>query len=386
MKHPVYTIIIIIIISITFCTENPTNIDPEDQLEIVDNNLSALVKIENVLNIDIGGAETNFKFRVISTNSEDSLLLQNRTVMWDFDSDGVFDTEWLSSDSTKKIFSELGKHNITAKVLFDSNKTALASIAVYSQPTTYILPGDTSRVIHEICYSPDEENILFIWDDGGSYHNVFTMDTFGNNVECITCDFEQTGCRHYVKVSPDSKYLSYTNNGIALLNRGTNTEIIISQNSYHSLEKIFSNDSKHLLFYNTDGIHSYNILTKKDTLILKDVYYVSSVLGTNKVAYINYKNDVSNLWFYDMDTKENELIYSQLPTDGNFQLLKNNKVIYFTESHELYFPNSQKLCKINTTEFRIFQGWPSAIKLDGSEVLFAANRALLKISLPTDLQ
>lgn len=118
MKHPIYTVIVIILISITYCTDNPTNVEDVDKgvQEKVDANLNSLIKMENVLNIDIGGENTEFKFKIITVDSNDSPILEDRTVMWDYDSDGVFDTEWLQSDSTKMVFSELGKYNITAKV------------------------------------------------------------------------------------------------------------------------------------------------------------------------------------------------------------------------------------------------------------------------------
>lgn len=386
MKHPIYALFLIIIILITFCTENPIETIENDTQEIIDDNLNALIKIENTLNIDIGGENTEFKFKVTTVDSNDLQILSNRAVMWDFESDGIFDTEWLPSDTTKKVFSELGKHNITAKVQFDSNKVGICSLEFYSQPSTYIMPGDTNCVVHEFCYGNDEEKIFFVWCDGGGPHNVFSMERNGSNVECITCNFEQEHCRHYVASSKDGKYLAYTYEGLQLLNTETKIETQVSdiRPSYEAFS--FSEDNKELLFLQTDGIHSYNLVTKKDSIILTENSVFSTVPGTNLIAFKKYQNKTASLWYYNLSTTQSELIYSNLPSSGRFQILQNENIIYFLEAHELFNLNSGNLYKISDTQFEIFESWPSSITLDGSEVLLSADRALLKITLPSDLQ
>ena len=108
--------------------------------------------------------------------------------------------------------------------------------------------------------------------------------------------------------------------------------------------------------------------------------------GTNLISFKKYKNKIASLWYYNLSTTQSELIYSNLPSWGRFQILENENIIYFLEAHELFSLISGKLYKIGDTQLEIFEYWPSSITLDGSEVLLSADRALLKITLPSDLQ
>jgi len=393
MKNVKPILLVLISILLTFCKDNPTQVI-ENIPETVDNIFSSLIKIEN--SIDIGGEKTNFNFKVIAKSESDSNLILDRKIKWDFDSDGVFDTEWIEADTISNIFTDIGKHNITANIMLDSNKIAVCSSFVYSQPIINFSQIDTTYVVHEMCYSHDEEKIFFAW--GGYPHKIYSMDKDGNNIECITCNLDSEDCRHYPSASPDGKYIAYDyKHRLNILDLETKIEKQLST-VFYSNSNIFTNDSKYCLLTNPDNreIQLIDIENGKDSLLIKSSHkiFASPIPNENKIAYYEYDTEYSypitysniKLYFYDLEKKQIFKTYDDIPLVGNYQVLAGANAIYFTELHILYFLETGNSYKIDATEYRIWEYWQSAISKHGNEILFAANRGLIKFSLPTDLE
>lgn len=395
MKHQIYALILAIIFSITFCTDSPTEPIKNDTQEIVDANLSNLFEVKEADGIDIGSIQTNFKFKIRAKDFNDSQILSNRTVKWDFDSDGEFDTEWLKVDSVaSKIFQLTGKQQITAKILFDDNKTAICSTIVYSQPSLNLMQGDSSHFVHEMCFSFDEEKIFFVW--GGWPHNIYSMNNNGGNIENITGNLEQNGCRHYVTASPDGKYITYSydyNTKILDLESGLESILInkfyLGTNKFTDYGNYFmANDSAF------DKINFIDIKTGIKSFSIEDARYASNIPNENKIAYLVFDADYksspvyTNIELILYDLSEDKIIktYSDFPLVGEFQMIQGSKAVYFTELHLLYFLESGNRYKINPKEYEVFDHWPSAISKDGSSILLSTRPGLIKITLPSDLQ
>ncbi len=392
MKKVKFILLVIFFLLLSFCKDNPTEVI-ENIPETIDNHLSSLIKIES--SIDIGGEKTNFHFRLVTKNKSDSNLILDRKIKWDFDSDGTFDTDWIEADTVSNIFTDIGKHNITANIMLDSNKIAVCSSFVYSQPIIDLLKIDSTRTVHEMCYSHDEEKIFFVWE---SYpHKIYSMDKDGNNVECITCNLDSENCRHYPSVSPDGKYISYSYlHGISIFNLETKIEKQLLPWLYSSS---FTNDSKYYLAKTPDnnGIHLINIQDGYDSLLIESSHSlkISQIPNENKIAYFEYEIEhssypvtYSNIKLFVYDLEKNQIIktYDDISLVGNFQVLAGANAIYFTERHILYFLETGNSYKIDATEYGIWEYWQSAISKRGDEVLFSAGRGLIKFSLPTDLE
>jgi len=385
MKLSECFLLLLFLLLLSSCKESPTQVENDNSKDIV-KEFSSKIKIES--SIDIGGKDTRFDFKISPKNSEDLSLVEGREIRWDFNSDGVFETEWVISDSISKVFLNIDKHKITANVKLTEDTLLVCSTIVYTQPVEDLL-GDTTYFVHEMCYSYNEQNIYFSWH--GYPHQIYKIDKNGGLIKGVTTNLASESCRHYPVSSPNGKYLAYSyNGGLSLFNLESKTENQLA--SYYTFNtNTFTSDSKYYLTNNGDEIRMLNVLTGTDSLLLTSAHEAAVVPQKNEIAYLRYTVASSNiskidLIFYDLTTKQNIEVYNNIPYVGPFQILEGSKAIYFKEAHILYYLESGNSYKIDTDESKKFFGWTSTISQNGNNVLFSTGKGMIRVTLPIDLE
>lgn len=389
MKLSQCILLLLFLLLLSNCTESPTQVKDDNSNDIVKKYSS---KIKIVSSIDIGGKDTRFDFKISPKNPEDLSLIEGREIRWDFDSDGIYETDWAVSDSISKVFSNIDKHQITANVKLAEDTILVSSTIVYTEPVENLL-SDTTYFVHEMCYSYDEQNIYFAW---GSYpHQIYKIDKNGGPIEGVTTNLASDDCRHFPVASPNGKYLAYSyNGGLDLFSLESKTENQIAS-VYTFCTNTFTSDSKY--FLTNDGscneIHLINVLTGTDSLLLTNAHEAAVVPQKNEIAYLRYTESPDtisevDLVFYDLKTKQNVKVYNNIPFPyrSPFQIIEGSKAIYFTEAHILYYLESGNSYKIDTDESKKYFSWPSTISQNGNNVLFSTGKGMIRVTLPSDLE
>ena len=366
------------LVTLTFCSEEPTSVDNNKSIT-VDDEFSS--KIEIITDMEIGGKDLPFFMRVATKDSNESSILDGKKIRWDFNSDNIFEREWSLSDTITYVFPNTGMHIINAQVYLTQTSVAECKKILYTGQVIDLLAGDTTYSVHEMCYNFNESEIYFVW--GTVPHDIYKMGNNGGNIQNVTANLEHPSCRHYPFSSRDGKYLAYSHEtALYLLDLSANEETRINS-PFSYCSNYFTNDSKFILTTtpNCEGVHLIDIETGDDSLLIADAHYASVVPHKNEIGYLNYVdvNEDAELVIYDLETSQVKLRFENIPYKDSFKILEDYRAIYFTNKHILYE-------LLTGTSYRIYvenvmSQWPSEIANDGSNVLLATHKGFKKLIL-----
>ena len=371
-------ILIIMLITLTFCSEEPTSVNNNKSIT-VDDAFSS--KIEIITEMEIGSKDLPFFVKVAAKDSNESSILDGKKISWDFNSDNIFEREWNLSDTITYVFHNTGMHIINAQVYLTQTSVAECKKIVYTGQVIDLLAGDTTYSVHEMCYNFNESEIYFVW--GTVPHDIYKMGNNGGSIQHVTANLEHNSCRHYPFSSRDGKSLAYSHeSALYLLDLSANEERRFNF-PFSYCSNYFANDSKFILTTTPDceGVHLIDIETGEDSLLIADAHYVSVVPHKNEIGYLNYADeyDDAELVIYDLETSQVKLLFENIPSKDSFKILEDYRAIYFTNRHILYE-------LLTGTNYRIYvenvmSQWPSEIANDGSNVLLATHKGFKKLIL-----
>lgn len=368
------TFILFVILS---CSED-TTIEP-----VIDDTQNA----EFILNVfpNIGGSNTEFNF-ILKEKSDYDFDVFNYQIKFDFDKDGVYETELHNKASLKHIFHSVGKKEIKGKIKIGAEEYSFTNTVLVVEPQI-ILEGQSRFIFEPQIYNSSK--IVFTWggDDANGNHALHMMDYDGSNRSCIFCGVEGIDIAemHSGFLSPNGEKVIWNSGGHTYLSNVNSNQFennIFNPNYYEAGKMFWSLTSDKLFMIDDDGegvLYFYGIgFSQRD--VVDYGKFISAVPGQNLQIAIMTESELSTIDSMKSDLKIFDLVslsvikeYKNLPAFGSFKVIDNGKKLYFEKPMMIYDLEKQKANYLWFDEipFEQHSEGDSDITIEGDKIIFS---------------
>lgn len=274
MKRLAYFSLILIIICFNQCLFESSS--PNDNDSDIDGSIS--------YHPMYGTAGTEFSFEVNLScgndivNPDDGFLFK-----WDFDNDGVYDTDWLDTIEVQHTFISSGNKEIGLTFKDNEGKTGKSTLEMEVLEMVEILSNETGSSNGNIDWCPDGSNRIAFDNCCGGV--LWSVEYPAGTVIQLIPDAEDHPYHNFPEWSPDGSRIAFNDgNGLQYIDLTTGQYTIITP--YCNLDCCWSPDGNWIIYAGNYDTYIYSVAEDTSYKFLSGVYNLCwSPDGTQLAAY-----------------------------------------------------------------------------------------------------
>jgi hypothetical protein len=252
-------------------------------------------------NLGTPGTEFSFVVNAIKIRKDSITHLVRHKFRWDFDADGVFDTDWSEELSKTYIYENAGDNNVIIEVETPGQDIYKDTCIAQVRPLTKLHENISGHDIGSVDWSIDSSNKIAYDSPVENLESaIWVIDYPGGEPQQIS-----SSPAYFPEWSPDGKYILFRRNSeFWIVDVETkNEQLILNQAGIISFIPHWSHSGRELIYTTLNGIEKYRFSSGGITIFPGDITYNLATwsMDDQQVATASRNNEMSAIEIFDLE-------------------------------------------------------------------------------------